>query len=167
MVKRDFSNVCLPERLAIRETSIKNFDSAKGKNFLHFQKHFCLRNWIWQRKVFFDFQFSHFPCKVKILNKHGSSSNDQKMWFLEDFAIWNLWQKLYTQLFPCKIFVRMFISNSKLVKYFHFLIFLNVLQNGGENQISCFLAVCHKYIHERAHITPTPSHWASFTPHKH
>ena len=80
MVKTEFHIFLLEEILILENPifSIKNFNSAREKFFLHFQKHFPLSNWIWQRKVFFDFSFSHFPCKIKILNRHGSSSNEQK-----------------------------------------------------------------------------------------
>ena len=52
--------------------AIENFKSGKLWIFLHFEKHQKMRNWIFQLLMFFVFSFFHFPCKIKILNDHGS-----------------------------------------------------------------------------------------------
>ena len=51
---------------------IENFKSGKKQTFLHFEKHGHLGNRICQVPMFLDFSFLHFPCKIKILNGHGS-----------------------------------------------------------------------------------------------
>ena len=51
---------------------IENFKSGKKQIFLHFEKHGHLGNQICQVPMFLDFSFLHFPCKIKILNGHGS-----------------------------------------------------------------------------------------------
>ena len=48
--------------------SIENLINATGGKNLHFQTHHGLSNWIFHPVIFFDFWFSHFPCKTKILN---------------------------------------------------------------------------------------------------
>ena len=51
---------------------IDNFKSKKILTFLHFQKHGGLGNRILQAAMFFDFWFSRFLCKFKIINGPGS-----------------------------------------------------------------------------------------------
>ena len=51
---------------------IENFKSGKKQKNLHFEKHGHLGNRICQVPMFLDFSFLHFPCKIKILNGHGS-----------------------------------------------------------------------------------------------
>ena len=53
---------------------IYNFESGKIRTFLHFEKHGHLGNRICQVPMFLDFWFSHFPCKLKIINGRGSDA---------------------------------------------------------------------------------------------
>ena len=53
---------------------IDNFRSGKKQKNLHFEKHGHLGNRICQVPMFLDFLFSHFPCKLKIVNSRGSDA---------------------------------------------------------------------------------------------